>query len=45
MLGTKLGWLNVEVDEILLYLFAFVVVAAIAADAARKSAPTARSRG
>lgn len=36
MLGTKLGWLNVEVDEILLYLFAFVVVAAIAADAARK---------
>lgn len=36
MLGTKLGWLNVSVDEILLYLFAFVVVAALARDAQKR---------
>ena len=36
MLGTRLGWLNVDVDRILLYLFAFVAVAALARDAVRR---------
>lgn len=36
MFGTLLGWLNVEVDRIILYVFAFVVVAALCRDYHKK---------